>query len=156
MKDTELHVGSTYGFVPVAAAAALEGIRIIQEEGVLENVRELEQVFLEEMTPLVARVDQVGDARATGALAALEFVKSKESNAPAPSFQYAVYEAALKRGVLGITQRGKWHYRLQPALTMPPEFFRDSCRRIIDAVDEVAANPPAEGHVLDTVAQSVR
>ncbi len=156
MKNTELHLGSTYGFVPAAAAAALEGIRIIQEEGVLENVRELERVFLEEMTPLKERVEQVGDARASGALAALEFVKTKESNAPAPSFQYAVYEAALRRGVLGITQRGKWHYRLQPALTMPPEFFRDSCRRIIEAVDEVAANPPAEGHVLDTVAESVR
>jgi 4-aminobutyrate aminotransferase/4-aminobutyrate aminotransferase/(S)-3-amino-2-methylpropionate transaminase len=58
--------------------------------------------------------------------------------------------------VIGITQRGKWHYRLQPALTMPPEVFRDSCHRIIDAVDEVASNPPAEGHVLDTVAESVR
>ena len=122
----------------------------------LENVRELERVFLEEMTPLEERVEQVGDARASGALAALEFVTTKESNAPAPSFQFAVYEAALRRGVLGITQRGKWHYRLQPALTMPPEFFRDSCRRIIDAVDEVAANPPVEGHVLDTVAESVR
>ena len=43
MENTELHLGSTYGFVPAAAAAALEGIRIIQEGGVLENVRELER-----------------------------------------------------------------------------------------------------------------
>ncbi len=156
LANTELHLGSTYGFVPAAAAAAIEGIKIIQEEGVLENVRELERIFLEEMTPLKERIPQVGDARAFGALAALEFVTDKETIAPAPAFQYAVYEAALKRGVLGITQRGKWHYRLQPALTMPPEFFRDSCHRIIEAVEEVAANPPAEGHVLDTVAESVR
>ncbi len=153
---TDLHLGSTYGFVPAAAAAAIEGINIIQEGGVLENVRELESIFYEEMNPLKERVEQVGDVRAYGALAALEFVTDKESIAPAPRFQYAVYHAALKRGVLGITQQGKWHYRLQPALTMPPEFFRDSCRRIIEAVEEVAANPPAEGHVLDTVAGSFR
>jgi 4-aminobutyrate aminotransferase/4-aminobutyrate aminotransferase/(S)-3-amino-2-methylpropionate transaminase len=153
---TDLHLGSTYGFVPAAAAAAIEGINIIQEGGVLENVRELERVFYEEMNPLKERVEQVGDVRAYGALAALEFVTDKETIAPAPRFQYAVYHAALKRGVLGITQQGKWHYRLQPALTMPPEFFRDSCRRIIEAVEEVAANPPAEGHVLDTVAGSFR
>ena len=59
--------------------------------------------------------------------------------------------------MLGITQRGKWHLRLQPALTMPPEVFRDSCRRLADAVREVAANPPAEeARVLDAVAGSVR
>ena len=152
MGDTSLHLGSTYGFQPAAAAASIEGIRIIQEGGVLENVRELQRVFHEQMEPLKARVEQVGDVRASGALAALEFVQSKETNAPAPAFQYAVYQASLKRGVLGITQHGKWHYRLQPALTMPVEVFRDSCRRIIDAVDEVAANPPAETSVLEMIA----
>ncbi len=151
MSGSDLHLGSTYGCVPAAAAAAAEGIRIIREGGVLENVRELERIFYEEMNPLRDRVEQVGDVRASGALAALEFVTDKASITPAPRFQYAVYEAALKRGVLGITQEGKWHYRLQPALTMPPSVFRDSCRRIIDAVDEVAANPPHEPGVLDIV-----
>jgi 4-aminobutyrate aminotransferase-like enzyme len=148
MSRSDLHLGSTYGCVPAAAAAATEGIAIIREGGVLENVRELERVFYEEMNPLKDRVEQVGDVRAAGALAALEFVTDKASITPAPAFQYAVYGAALKRGVLGITQEGKWHYRLQPALTMPPSVFRDSCRRIIDAVDEVAANPPPEPGVL--------
>jgi 4-aminobutyrate aminotransferase/4-aminobutyrate aminotransferase/(S)-3-amino-2-methylpropionate transaminase len=35
-------------------------------------------------------------------------------------------------------------YRLQPALNMPPELFRWSCRAIADAVAEVAAHPPTE------------
>jgi 4-aminobutyrate aminotransferase-like enzyme len=152
MANSDLHLGSTYGFQPAAAAAAIEGIRIIQEGGVLENVRELQRIFFEEMQPLKQRVEQVGDVRASGALAALEFVQSKETITPAPAFQYAVYQAVLKRGVLGITQHGKWHYRLQPALTMPPEVFRDSCHRIIEAVEEVAANPPVETSVLDMVA----
>jgi hypothetical protein len=36
---------------------------------------------------------------------------------------------------------------------MPPEVFRDSCRRIIDAVDEVAANPPIETSVLEMISE---
>jgi 4-aminobutyrate aminotransferase-like enzyme len=151
MASSELHLGSTYGFQPAAAAAAIEGIHMIREGGILENVRELQRIFFEEMEPLKARVEQVGDVRASGALAALEFVQSKETIAPAPAFQYAVYQAVLKRGVLGITQTGKWHYRLQPALTMPPAVFRDSCHRLIEAVEEVAANPPQETSVLDVI-----
>ena len=55
-----------------------------------------------------------------------------------------MHQACLRRGVLGISQVGKWHYRLQPALTMTPAVFRDSCRRIQEAVREVARNPPRE------------
>ena len=157
MAASDLHLGSTYGFTPAACAGALAGIGIIENEGVLDNVRELERIFLEEMRPLVDEVEQVGDARAVGALAALEFVQDKASIRPAPSFQVAVHQAAVRRGVLGITQRGKWHLRLQPALTMPPEVFRDSCLRLADAVRSVAAAPPAETErVLDTVAGSAR
>ena len=144
MGDTELHLGSTYGFVPAACAGALAGIELIEAGGVLENARALEAIFLEELAPLKQSVEQVGDVRAVGALAAVEFVQDKASIAPAPAFQLAVHHAALRRGVLGITQRGKWHYRLQGALTMPPVVFRHSCRMIAEAIREVAQHPPEE------------
>ncbi len=52
--------------------------------------------------------------------------------------------------MLAITQWGKWVYRLQPALNMPPDLFRWSCRAIADAIAEVAADPPAEpASILD-------
>ncbi len=157
MADSQLHLGSTYGFTPAACAAAVAGIERIEAGGVLENVRELERIFHVEMAPLQAEVEQVGDVRATGALAALEFVQDRATIRPAPRFQLAVHHAALRRGVLGITQSGKWHYRLQPALTMPPEVFRDSCARIRDAVREVAADPPREeSSLLEAVAGEVR
>ncbi|MBI1377346.1 MAG: aminotransferase class III-fold pyridoxal phosphate-dependent enzyme [Frankiales bacterium] len=157
MAGTELHLGSTYGFTPAACAAATAGIERIQRGGVLENVRELERIFLEEMAPELADVEQVGQVRAAGGLAAIEFVKDRDTIRPAPRFQVAVHRAALERGVLGITQRGKWHMRLQPALTMPPAVFRDSCARIVDAVHAVAAEPPVErGTLLESVAEEVR
>lgn len=144
MQNTQLHLGSTYGFAPAACAGALAGIELIEAGGVLENARRLEAVFLEEMRPLTGRFQQVGDVRAVGAMAAIEFVQDKRGHAPAPAFQFAVHQAALRRGVLGISQRGKWHLRLQPALTMPEAVFRDSCRRLQEAIAEVASHPPAE------------
>ncbi|MEZ5115743.1 MAG: aminotransferase class III-fold pyridoxal phosphate-dependent enzyme [Candidatus Nanopelagicales bacterium] len=157
MADSSLHLGSTYGFTPAACAAATAGIDRIEAGGVLENARAMEQVFLAEMAPLRDEVEQVGDVRAAGALAALEFVQDKATIRPAPRFQVAVHQAALRRGVLGITQRGKWHYRLQPALTMPIEVFRDSLARLREAVHEVAANPPVEeSTVLESVAAENR
>ncbi len=104
----------------------------------------MEAIALEELTPLIERHAQVGDVRAAGALVGIEFVKDKDSIAPAPAFHRAVHLACLRRGVLGITQWGKWVYRLQPALNMPPDLFRWSCRAIADAIDEVAKDPPAE------------
>jgi 4-aminobutyrate aminotransferase/4-aminobutyrate aminotransferase/(S)-3-amino-2-methylpropionate transaminase len=54
----------------------------------------------------------------------------------------------MRRGVVGITQWGKWVYRLQPALTMPIELFEWSCRAVADAIREVAEQPPAEAPSL--------
>jgi 4-aminobutyrate aminotransferase/4-aminobutyrate aminotransferase/(S)-3-amino-2-methylpropionate transaminase len=86
----------------------------------------------------------VGDVRAAGALIGIEFVRDEEHIVPAPAFQREVHRACVRRGVLGITQWGKWVYRLQPALTMPEDLFRWSCRAVVDAIAEVAADPPAE------------
>ena len=144
MASSEIHGGGTFAWTPGAAAGALASIDGILADGVLDNVQGMEAIALEEFGSLVERHEQVGDIRAAGALIGIEFVKDKASIAPAPVFHRAVHQACLQRGVLGITQWGKWVYRLQPALNMPLDLFRWSCRAISDAVDEVAKDPPAE------------
>jgi 4-aminobutyrate aminotransferase/4-aminobutyrate aminotransferase/(S)-3-amino-2-methylpropionate transaminase len=144
MGRSKLIIGSTYGWVPAACAGALAGIELIEAGGVLENARTLERIFFDEMRPLASEIEQVGDVRAAGALMALEFVQDRRTLRPAQAFQRSVHQACLRHGVLGISQVGKWHYRLQPALTMTPEVFRDSCARIRAAVQEVARRPPVE------------
>ena len=157
MANTDLHLGSTYGFAPAACAGALAGIALIESGGVLENARALERIFLEVLGPLKDEIEEVGDVRAVGAMAAVEFVRHKDSNEPAPAFQFAVHQACLRRGVLGISQRGKWHLRLQPALTMPEALFRVSCETLADAIRAVAKAPPAERATLqEAVALAAR
>ena len=143
MGRSEQHGGGTFAWTPAAAAGALAGIEAI-DETVLSNAMDIERIALEELGPLVDGVDQVGDVRAAGALVGVEFVQDKASIKPAIAFHRAVHQAALERGLLGITQWGKWIYRMQPALTMPPELFRWSCRTLADAIAEVAKDPPME------------
>lgn len=144
MAESELHVGGTFAWTPAACAGAHASIDTILADDVLANVWEIERIAQEELGPLVDRYPQVGDVRTAGALIGIEFVTDKDTIRPAPAFHRAVHQAALRRGVLGITQWGKWVYRLQPALNMPQALFRWSCQAVAEAIDEVAKAPPEE------------
>jgi 4-aminobutyrate aminotransferase-like enzyme len=148
MRSSTLQLGGTFAWTPPSVVGALESIEAIIETGALDNVMELERIALETLSELVEHVEQVGDVRASGAYTGVEFVQDKGSIRPAPAFHRAVHQAALRRGVLGLTQWGKWVYRLEPPLDMPPELFRWSCEQIVDAVIEVAKDPPPETELL--------
>ena len=148
MAGSSLHLGGTFAWTPAAAAGALANIDAILDSGALDNAMRLEAIALEELAPAVERHAQVGEVRAAGAFVGIEFVQDAETLRPAPAFHREVNLAAVRRGILGITQWGKWIYRLQPAIDMPEDLFRWSCRQIVDAIDEVAADPPAESASL--------
>lgn len=148
MAGSSLHLGGTFAWTPAAAAGALANIDAILDSGALDNAMRLETIALKEFAPAVERHAQVGEVRAAGAFVGIEFVQDAETLRPAPAFHRDVNLAAVHRGILGITQWGKWIYRLQPAIDMPEDLFRWSCRQIVDAIDEVAADPPAESASL--------
>jgi 4-aminobutyrate aminotransferase-like enzyme len=151
MADSHVHLGGTYAWEPAACAGALVGLDLLTGTGsangvppVLDNVAELDRIAHAELGPLVTDVEQVGDMRAVGAWACLEFVTDKTTIRPAPNFQHAVHLAALQRGVLAISFDDIPLFRMQPPLTMEPDLFAWSCRQVADAVHEVAADPPGE------------
>ena len=144
LADSHTHLGGTYAWEPAACAAAIAGLDLLADGGVLENVKALDAVAREELLPLVEQYEQVGDVRPLGAWVTIEFVTDKASIRPAPAFQWAVHQAVLRRGVLAISEDNKPVYRMQPALTMPPELFRWACRQVAEAIASVAAAPPEE------------
>lgn len=149
MAESDVQPGGTFAWTPAACAGALASIDAIVRDDALGNARRLEQTAREELLPLVDGYEQVGDVRAIGAWVGVEFVTDKESIRPAPAFHSAVHQALVRRGVLGITQWGKWVYRMQPAINMPVELFRWSCEQVADAIDEVSKAPPREPGLLD-------
>jgi 4-aminobutyrate aminotransferase-like enzyme len=149
LADVDVHSGGTFAWVPAACAGALASIDAILQEQALDNVATLAAIAEELLTPMVDEHEQVGDVRIAGAFIGIEFVTDRETIAPAPAFHRDVHQALLRRGVLGITQWGKWVYRMQPALNMPPDLFRWSCEQVREAVAEVARRPPEEPQILD-------
>lgn len=156
MADCDTQAGGTFAWTPAACAGALANIDAILDEHALDNARVLGEIAREELGPLVERHAQVGDVRVIGAWVGVEFVTDKTTISPAPAFHAAVHQAVLRRGVLGITQWGKWVYRLQPAINMPPELFRWSCRQLAEAIAEVAGDPPPEPGLLERFADGAR
>jgi len=144
MAHSSVGLGGTFAWTPAAAAGALASIDEIEATGALANAMEIERVALEVLGSAVGRFEQVGQVRAAGAYIGVEFVTDERTIRPAPGFHRAVHLAALRRGVFGITQWGKWVYRLQPAINMPIELFRWSCEQVVDAISEVAKDPPEE------------
>jgi len=73
----------TYSNHPVACAAALKNIEIIQRENLIEHSHKMGEYFLEQLKPLESHAT-VGEARGTGLWAALDFTLDKKKKAPFP------------------------------------------------------------------------
>jgi len=70
--------GVTFGGHPVMCAIALKNIEIMKREGIVEHVRDTQDVFRAKLETLLD-LDIVGDVRGTGFFYAVELVKDKES-----------------------------------------------------------------------------
>jgi 4-aminobutyrate aminotransferase/(S)-3-amino-2-methylpropionate transaminase len=93
-------IGGTYVGNPVAQAAALAVLDVIEEEGLVERAAEIGEQLRARMDAWRGRFRQVGDVRGLGAMLAIELVRDPRTKEPAPELATAVAEAALERGLL--------------------------------------------------------
>jgi 4-aminobutyrate aminotransferase/(S)-3-amino-2-methylpropionate transaminase len=93
-------VGGTYVGNPVAQAAALAVLDVLEEERVVERGAELGEVIRARMEAWQERFAAIGDVRGLGAMLALELVRDRATQEPAPELASAVVEAAAGRGLL--------------------------------------------------------
>jgi putrescine aminotransferase len=73
--------GFTYSGHPVAAAVALENIRILREENIIGRVHEETAPYLQKRLRELAEHPLVGEVRGLGMLGAIELVRDKASRA---------------------------------------------------------------------------
>ncbi|MBY6051562.1 4-aminobutyrate--2-oxoglutarate transaminase [Cytobacillus firmus] len=93
-------VGGTYGGSPLGCAAALEVIRTIEEEGLLERANEIGSLFTEKFSDFPLKYKQVGDVRSLGAMCAIEFVKDQETKEPNKEIVQEILSKAHNRGLI--------------------------------------------------------
>ena len=93
-------VGGTYVGNPVAQAAALAVLDVIEEEGLCERAVQLGEMMRARMLEWQDRFAAIGDVRGVGAMVALELVEDRATKQPAPALAQAVIDAAMQRGLL--------------------------------------------------------
>lgn len=80
--DEEFVHGFTYSGHPVAAAVALENIRILQEEGIIDRGRDEIGPYMQSRLRTLAEHPLVGEVRGVGLVAAIELVEDKAARKP--------------------------------------------------------------------------
>ncbi|MCL6608637.1 MAG: aminotransferase class III-fold pyridoxal phosphate-dependent enzyme [Geminicoccaceae bacterium] len=97
-----LGMGYTYSGHPVAAAVALETLRIYESDKILDHVRRVSPRFQERLIRLAAH-PLVGEARGVGLLGGLEIVKDKKTKEQFPQEAKAaaqIVQRCLEEGLI--------------------------------------------------------
>ena len=93
-------IGGTYVGNPVAQAAGLAVLDVIDEEGLVERAAAIGEVMRARMQDWHSRFHEVGDVRGLGAMLAIELVHDRESKDPAPELVAGLCEEAFRNGLL--------------------------------------------------------
>ncbi|MGI9345338.1 MAG: aminotransferase [Gammaproteobacteria bacterium] len=94
--------GITGAAHPLACAVALENLRILTEDGIMDRVAVLEPIFQSRIQQL-AKFPQIGEVRGVGLIGAIEIVadrKTKEPFQPVGSQGAALRQLCINEGVI--------------------------------------------------------
>ena len=125
--------GSTYGGNPVACAAALATVELL-ESGLMDNAAARGEQAQAGLRPLIGRFDGlVRDVRGKGLMLGVEFDTAEHAE--------EVQWAAFERGLL-VLECGKSSVRMSPALTVSEAEMVTALRIFNEAVAQVAGHGP--------------
>jgi 4-aminobutyrate aminotransferase/(S)-3-amino-2-methylpropionate transaminase len=93
-------IGGTYVGNPVAQAAALAVLDVIEEEGLCDRAAALGETMRARMQAWQQRWPQIGDVRGLGAMLAIELVLDPETKEPAAGLATEVVDQAARHGLL--------------------------------------------------------
>src|SRR5215210_7283750 len=89
-------IGGTYVGNPIAQAAALAVLDVIEDEGLVERAAQVGDTICERMQSWQERWPAIGDVRGLGAMLAIELVHDPSGKDPAPELATKVVEAAAE------------------------------------------------------------
>ena len=108
--------GNTYGGNPLACAAAIATINLI-ENGFMQNAAEVGAYTLQKLTGIMERHPSLGQVRGIGLMIGIEFVKDRLTREPADELRDLVVDLAYERGLLTLGC-GKSVIRISPPLNI--------------------------------------
>jgi len=131
----EVELFSTFGGNPVACAAALAVLDVIEDEGLVANAAETGSYLRQGLKTLAGRHPVMGDVRGEGLLLGVELVG--EERVPAAGRAGRVTEAMRERGILISTTGPAGNVlKIRPPLV----FQREHADLLLQTLDEVLAS----------------
>jgi adenosylmethionine-8-amino-7-oxononanoate aminotransferase len=128
--------GFTYGGHPVAAAAALRNLEILERERLAENAAEV-GAYLKGRLEALRRLPVVGDVRGLGLMVAVELVRDPESRAAVPDLGARVARYAYEAGLIVRSLAGT--IALAPPLILTRAQADEIVRILSGAIERAAA-----------------
>lgn len=126
---------------PLAAAAGLAVLEVMEREQLADRARQLGAQFTERLQSLAERYDVIGDVRGPGLFVGVDFVEDRTTKVPATDACRKAWEHGLEKGL--ITQFGGFAsnvYKFKPPLTT----LRQDFERMLDLSEELVAFIQAE------------
>jgi 4-aminobutyrate aminotransferase/(S)-3-amino-2-methylpropionate transaminase len=93
-------LGGTYAGSPLACAAALAVLDVIEQEQLLERARVLGAQITTRLKALQSKSPAIGDVRGLGSMVAMELVKNRRADQPDADLTKALVQAAAARGLV--------------------------------------------------------
>ena len=136
--------GLTCSAHPVACAAALENIRVIEEDHLVENAAKMGEYMEQEVAKLMEKHPSIGDFRNTGLFGCIELVKDRVTKEPvtpwnaSPGEMEPTLRMASKMKELGMFTFVRWNWIfIAPPLIITKEQI-DEGLNIVSQVIEIA------------------
>ncbi len=137
---------STFGGCTSGPAAALENMRIIEEENLLENTIEMGEYLLDKLRGLQNKHKCIGDVRGKGLFCGAELVTDRRTKEPMPESVMAAIQAdCMGQGVIiGRTNRSL--VGLNNTICLSPALIctTDDLDQIVEAIDNAITNQASD------------
>jgi 4-aminobutyrate aminotransferase/4-aminobutyrate aminotransferase/(S)-3-amino-2-methylpropionate transaminase len=98
----KISASSSYGGNPMACAAALASMEVIEEEDILQNVRTVGKKIMARMETMKKDHPIMGDVKGKGFLLGIELVRDKATKEPFDEAGRLVYQKAFRKGLAWI------------------------------------------------------
>jgi 4-aminobutyrate aminotransferase/4-aminobutyrate aminotransferase/(S)-3-amino-2-methylpropionate transaminase len=131
----KISASSSYGGNPMACAAALASIEVIEDEDILENVKSVGDVFMRRMEKMKDDHPIIGDVKGKGFLLGIELVKDKTNKEPFDEAGKMVYQKAFRKGLAWIP--AGHILRMSPPLIMDEYYAMMGLDMIEESISEV-------------------
>ena len=124
--------GNTYGGNPIACAAALATIELLQD-GLIQNAREIGEYMKDALEEIQVKHPSIGEVRGKGLMIGVDLVKDRETKEPANDLRDRVVEEAFIRGLI-LLGCGDSTIRLIPPLTVTKTEVDEALLTLDDAI----------------------